>query len=162
MAEQGFTLTSPSFREGDFIPRSHAHDGDDISPRLEWMHAPKGTRSFVLILEGTDAHPRPMAHWLLFNIPASVSHLPERALNIGVSGRNDFQKDGYTGPFPPSNHGDHRYAFSLYALDVDSLPLEKGARRDEIERAMQGHILDLTTLMGRYKRGATSKHSTHA
>lgn len=161
MAEQGFTLTSPSFREGEFIPRSHAHDGDDTSPRLEWMHAPKGTRSFVLILGSADAHPKPMTHWTLFNIPGSATSLPQRA-SVGVPGRNDFQKDGYTGPFPPSNHGDHRYFFTLTALDVDSLPLQKGVRREEVEQAMEGHVLGRTELMGRYKRGATGQHSSHS
>jgi Raf kinase inhibitor-like YbhB/YbcL family protein len=162
MAEQGFTLTSPFFREGAFIPRSHAHDGDDFSPRLDWMHPPKGTRSFVLTVESADAHPHPMTHWVLFNIPAVAASLPQRAANAGVPGRNDFQKDGYTGPFPPANHGDHRYFFTLSALDVDSLPLEKGARREEVERAMDGHVLGSTRLMGRYKRGATGQHASHS
>jgi Raf kinase inhibitor-like YbhB/YbcL family protein len=89
---------------------------------------------------------------VLFDIPASVSSLAEQEGIIGVPGRNDFQREGYAGPCPPPRRGEHRYFFRLYALDVPSLGLPRGATRGEVEKAMNSHILDDTELMGLYER----------
>ncbi|WP_166825747.1 YbhB/YbcL family Raf kinase inhibitor-like protein [Thalassoroseus pseudoceratinae] len=152
MAEQGFTLTSPAFQPDAVIPDVHTCDGDDKSPELNWIHPPEGTKSFVLIMEDPDAPDGTFTHWVLFDIPAQRSTIPEGASGIGQGARNDFQHDHYGGPAPPPNHGDHRYYFRLYALDGESLGLEAGVKREEVEQAMQGHILDETELMGRYQR----------
>lgn len=152
MSEQGFTLTSTAFTADGAIPATVTCDGDNTSPELKWMHPPDGTRSFALIVDDPDAPSGTFTHWVLFDIPADVRTLPANASDIGVGGRNDFQQDGYGGPCPPPNHGQHRYFFKLYALDVESLNSEAGAPRDAVEKAMEGHVLDETHLMGRYER----------
>lgn len=153
MAEQGFTLLSPDFESGASIPRAYTCDGADKPPRLHWMHAPQGTRSFALIVDDPDAPRGTFTHWLLFDVPVSVSELQTATGHVGIAGKNDFQHDAYGGPCPPAGHGEHRYFFKLYALDIDSLNLPTGARRDEVETAMAGHVLDQTELVGCYERG---------
>jgi hypothetical protein len=156
MAEQGFTLNSSAFRNGGVIPATFTCDGEDVSPPLDWLHPPDRTTSFALILIDPDAPNGTFTHWVLWDIPAPTRGL-ERGYAAGTAGRNDFQGAGYGGPCPPANHGDHRYFFRLYALDIGSLGLAAGTRRDEVEEAMRGHILGQAELMGRYKRGATSR-----
>jgi Raf kinase inhibitor-like YbhB/YbcL family protein len=152
MAEQGFTLTSPDFANGEMIPRQFTGDGEDKSPELKWIHAPEGTRSFALIVDDPDAPNGTFTHWVLFDIPAEAQFLPQGVPKMGVGGRNDFQHDRYGGPMPPPHHGVHRYYFKLYALDIESLNLPQGAKREEVENAMEGHILDQVELMGRFER----------
>jgi Raf kinase inhibitor-like YbhB/YbcL family protein len=134
-------LTSPAFEASGAIPQRHTCNGADVSPTLRWTDPPTGTRSYVLIVDDPDAPRGTFTHWLLANIPQSVSALAEafRPGSVGTSGRNDFGTTGYGGPCPPS--GRHTYSFRLSALDVPSLPLEPGASKDDIERAMQGHVL---------------------
>jgi len=89
-------------------------------------------------------------HWVLFNVPPTVTHLPENASGSGTEGRNDFRKTGYGGPCPPPGKP-HRYFFKLYALDA-SLALKAGATKADVERAMQGHVLAQAQLMGTFGR----------
>lgn len=93
-------------------------------------------------------------HWLLWNIPATVSGLEENARpgRPAVSGTNDFGRSGYGGPCPPRGHGPHRYYFRLFALDVGDLGLPSTARRAELDRAMAPHILARAEYMGRFER----------
>lgn len=152
MAEQGFTLTSSSVPTDGVIPAVFTCDGDNVSPDLTWMHPPEQTRSFALIVDDPDAPNGTFTHWVLFDIPAETKELPLGVTGVGVDGRNDFQQDRYGGPCPPPNHGKHRYYFRLYALDAETLKLQPGAPRAEVEAAMQDHILDQAELMGRYER----------
>ncbi|HXH06460.1 MAG TPA: YbhB/YbcL family Raf kinase inhibitor-like protein [Vicinamibacterales bacterium] len=149
-----FTLTSPAFADGAFIPVRYTCDGENLSPPLQWADPPSGTRSFVLIVDDPDAPAGTFTHWVLFDLPGAERHLPEAPpqKTAGRSGRNDFGKQGYGGPCPPRGHGPHRYFFRLSALDVDSLKLAAGARRSEVEAAMKGHVLGAAQLMGRYER----------
>ena len=115
-----FSLTSPAFTDGGNIPSKYTCDAgrENPSPALAWKDAPAGAKSFVLIMHDPDA---PMAggftHWVLFDIPAATNSLPEnfQANSIGVSGNSGFRRLGYGGPCPPS--GEHRYVFTLKALD---------------------------------------------
>jgi len=152
MSEQGFTLTSPAFVPDGMIPPVFTCDGDNTSPELKWVHPPDAVRSFALIVDDPDAPRGTFTHWVLFDIPAATNRLPSAARGVGVEGRNDFQHDGYGGPCPPPNHGQHRYDFRLFALDIETLHLKTGASRAEVEKAIQGHILDQAELMGRYER----------
>jgi Raf kinase inhibitor-like YbhB/YbcL family protein len=146
---QILTLTSPAFSEGNPIPSEYTCDADDIAPILHIKGAPEGTQSFALIMDDPDA-PRPggFLHWVLFNIPGDASQIGPTG-SIGVNGQNGWGREGYGGPCPPS--GEHRYYFRLYALDM-MLGLSAGATKDEVEQAMQGHILGEAQLMGRYQR----------
>jgi phospholipid-binding protein, PBP family len=117
-----FTLISPSFKDGDVIPRRHTCDGDDVSPRLEWEGQPPNARSFALIMYDPDAPMGTFIHWVIYNIPASVRSIPEGVQKeaeslpgLGLQGVNDFGYLGYGGPCPPRGHGPHRYYFALHA-----------------------------------------------
>lgn len=153
MAERDFQLRSKTFRNGAYIPRAHSREGQDRSPPLDWQAPPEETRSLVLRVVDPDAPDGPFTHWLLFDIPPETMGLEEGTSSPpGIQGRNDFEFLGWGGPLPPPKHGDHRYEFTLSALDVETLGLAEGARRDEIEKAMEGHVLDEADLMGRYRR----------
>ena len=121
---------------------------------MRWSGEPAGTKGFALIMEDPDAPAGTWVHWLQYEIPASVHELPEhmRASQVGLSGTNSFGKPGYGGPCPPRGHGSHRYFFRLYALDLHPLGLNAGVARDQLERAMKGHILGHAEYMGRYQR----------
>jgi len=150
-----FQISSPDFLQGQPIPRKFSCEGMDISPRLNWKDAPGGTASFALIVNDPDAPAGDWVHWILYNIPADSDELAEgipgeKVLKNGaLQGRNSWHQVRYGGPCPPS--GTHRYFFRLYALDC-RLKLEAGAERQELLRAMQGHILGQAELMGTYTR----------
>jgi len=149
-------LTSPAFRDGGAIPTRHTCDGADLSPPLDWVDAPEGTKSFALICDDPDAPMGTFVHWLLYDIPADRTTLREGipadpvVKGIGAQGKNDFRRTGYGGPSPP--HGKpHRYFFKLYALDSMS-GLKPGAKKAELEKAMRGHLLATGEVMGTYQR----------
>jgi Raf kinase inhibitor-like YbhB/YbcL family protein len=153
------TLKSSAFIAGGEIPRRHTCEGDDVSPPLAWSGAPAGTKSFALIVDDPDA-PDPKAprmtwvHWLLYDIPATATALPEgvkrAALPTGArEGKNDWKRAGYGGPCPPI--GRHRYFHKLYALDAMLDDLGQPAKSG-LERAMQGHVLAQAELIGTYQK----------
>ena len=148
-------VTSPAFADSGMIPAVHTCDGEDRSPALAWSGAPRGTASFALICDDPDAPAGTWVHWVLFNIPADSTGLPEglsedgsRKLGARV-GKNSWKRLGYGGPCPPG--GTHRYYFKLYALDA-RLALAEGADKKALEKAMTGHLLGEGQLMGRYQR----------
>jgi Raf kinase inhibitor-like YbhB/YbcL family protein len=152
-------LTSPSFASQKDMAKKFTCDGEDISPALEWSGAPEETKSFALIVDDPDA-PDPASpkmtwvHWILYNIPATVSSLPEGVKDTDIpegtlQGLNDWKKTGYGGPCPPI--GKHRYFHKLYALDV-VLPDLKRPTKAILEKAMEGHILSKAELIGLYQR----------
>jgi Raf kinase inhibitor-like YbhB/YbcL family protein len=148
-------LISQAFSEGAMIPTRYTCDGEDVSPPLSWTDLPPETGSFALICEDPDAPVGTWDHWVLFNIPASATGLPEAVpatatLDDGsVHGNNSWGRLGYGGPCPPG--GTHRYIFSLFALDI-KLDLKSGATKSGLLKAMEGHILAQTRLMGKYRR----------
>jgi hypothetical protein len=149
-------LTSTAFQDGTTIPRKFTGDSVDVSPPLEWLHVPVGTKTLALICDDPDAPAGTWVHWVLYNIPATRTSLAEgvpkeqTVEGIGVQGRNDFKRTGYGGPGPPPGKP-HRYFFKLYALDT-VLQLKPGAEKRELEAAMKGHILAQGQLMGLYRR----------
>lgn len=153
------TLTSTAFQHQGVIPVHHTCDGLDLSPPLAWHGVPQKTQSLALIVEDPDA-PDPNApsmtwvHWVLYNMPPSVSALPEGAsvsrLPPGtLQGLNDWRRTGYEGPCPPI--GQHRYFFKLFALDI-MLPDLKQPARLSLANAMRGHVLTQSELVGVYRR----------
>lgn len=154
------TLTSSAFTANGSIPSRYTCEGEDVSPALSWSGAPAGTKSFALIVDDPDA-PDPNApkmtyvHWVLYNIPASASSLPEAATSNNLpagtkEGRNDWKRLGYGGPCPPI--GRHRYFFKLYALDTMLDDLGE-PDKPKLEQAMRGHILEQAELVGTYQKG---------
>lgn len=144
-----FALISSAFLAGAPIPVEHTCDGKNAPPPLTWAGVPAGTRSFALIVDDPDAPAGTWVHWVLFNLPADATALPQ-SQSSGVQGKNDFGKTGYGGPCPPPGKP-HRYFFKLYALDA-VLALRTGATKGDVERAMAGHVLASAQLMGTYAR----------
>ncbi|MCK4357577.1 MAG: YbhB/YbcL family Raf kinase inhibitor-like protein [Candidatus Cloacimonetes bacterium] len=142
-------IASTAFAEGEMIPRKYTCDGDDISPPLQISDVPENTKSLALIMDDPDAPVGVWDHWIVFNIPASISQISEGEEPQGTPGKNSWGRTGYGGPCPPS--GTHRYFFKLYALDT-MLDLEPGASKKKVLKAMEGHILAQGELMGKYKR----------
>lgn len=150
-------VESPSFKDGDVIPKKYTCDGENISPPLIWLGYPKEAKSFVLIVDDPDAPVGTFTHWVVYDIPISETSLKENFPKDGQvgsvkQGRNDFGKIGYGGPCPPKGHGYHRYFFRIYALNVESLGLHPGATRKQVESKMRGYILSEGYTVGRYKR----------
>lgn len=151
-----FQIKTTAFSSGGDIPQKFTCDGADISPLLAWTEPPEGTQAFALIMDDPDAPAGTWVHWVLYDLPATASGLPENVpklpeLENGAhQGRNDFRKTGYGGPCPPAGKP-HRYFFKLFALNSPT-QLKAGATKAELERAMKGHIVAQAELMGRYGR----------
>jgi len=149
------TITSTAFSDGGMIPPKYTADGANVSPPLAFGGAPAGTKTFALICDDPDAPRGTWVHWVLYNLPAGVTSLPEnvppqpKLASGALQGRNDFGRIGYGGPAPPS--GTHRYFFKVYALDC-VLKLDPGATKAQLLKAMNGHILAEGQLVGKYSR----------
>lgn len=150
------TVTSSAFNNNASIPDKYTCKGTDISPPLSWTSVPEGTRSIAVICDDPDAPGGDWVHWVLFNLPPDVTGLPEgtntdaRLSNGAVQGITDFGSNGYRGPCPPPGRP-HRYFFKVYALDT-ILSLDTGARKTDVEQAMQGHTLGEGKVIGLYQR----------
>jgi Raf kinase inhibitor-like YbhB/YbcL family protein len=153
-------ITSSAFQHEGDIPSRYTCEGDDISPSLSWTGVPAEARSLVLIMEDPDA-PDPRAprmvwvHWVLYNISPTASGLPEGIADADLpagtlQGVNDWKRTGYGGPCPPV--GRHRYFHRLYALDT-VLPDLGSPGRQQLEQAMQDHVIEQTELLGYYQKG---------
>jgi Raf kinase inhibitor-like YbhB/YbcL family protein len=153
--KMNFKISSPSFKEGELIPTKYTCDGANTSPPLMWTAPPEKTKSFALINDDPDAPIGDWVHWILFNVPADAKELKEESsskhtLPKGtIEGMNDFRKNNYGGPCPPS--GTHRYFFKLYALDL-ILNLKEGSSKNDLEKAMVKHIITESSLMAKYSR----------
>jgi Raf kinase inhibitor-like YbhB/YbcL family protein len=148
-------LASPAFQDGGQIPVKYTCQGQGLSPALNWGQSPQNTKSLVLIVEDLDGPRGILTHWIVFNIPPGMSGLPEAVPDQSHSsspfmqGNNSFGKAEYRGPCPPGGQS-HRYRFSLYALDTMLSDLTTGVTREQIQGAMQGHIVSSGTLTGLY------------
>ena len=152
-------LTSSAFTHNGAIPKQYTCQGSDISVPLAWSGLPAGTKSLALIVDDPDA-PDPAApqltwvHWVLYNIPPSATGLKE-AVKAGelpkgtLDGLNYWKRTGYGGPCPPI--GRHRYFHKLYVLDT-VLPDLKRPTKAQLEKAMQGHVLEKFELIGTYQK----------
>lgn len=143
-------ISSPDFKNGKRIPSKFSCDGESVNPTLLISGVPESAQSLVLIMDDPDAPMGTFTHWLLFNIDPKTEEIKENGVPAGArQGRNNGGKVGYYPPCPPS--GTHRYFFKLYALD-EKLGLANGARVEELEEAMKGHIIEKAELIGLYSR----------
>lgn len=148
-------LTSPAFETGGAIPARHTGEGDDVSPAFAWTGAPDGVGSFALICHDPDAPlVKPgsygFVHWVLYNIPGSVTELPEGVDGYTV-GQNDFGGTGYGGPMPPEGHGTHHYVFWLLALDRGA-DLPEGLTLWQLLEQVEPNVVAMNRLVGTYAR----------
>jgi hypothetical protein len=147
-------VTSPAFEQGERIPKKFSCKGADVSPKIDWSGAPAGTESFALICEDPDAPKKTWTHWVVFNLPADTTGLPEDASgnlpHPAVEGENSWNKNEYGGPCPPRGRA-HRYYFKVYALD-SMLDLPEDTTRLRLKRAVKGHVLAEGELMGKFRK----------
>ena len=163
MAKKLIVVTSSAFKPGDRIPQRHAspEEGKNVSPPISWTGVPPAAKELALIVDDPDApSAQPWVHWLLYRVPAATSSLAEgipaeskelRTPAGAAQGVNSWKKVGWGGPLPPVGHGVHHYHFKLYALDAP-LALQPGASKDDLLRAMTGHVLAEGELIGTYRR----------
>ena len=149
-------ITSTTFAEGQPIPQKYTCQGSDISPPLAWTNGQVNTKSFALIMDDPDAPMGTWVHWVLYDLPANTTGLPEDVAktqviaNGATQGMNTWPRPGYGGPCPPPGKP-HRYFFKLYALDT-MLDLKPGLTKKDLLKAMEGHVLAEGQLMGTYQR----------
>jgi Raf kinase inhibitor-like YbhB/YbcL family protein len=157
MATSTLTLTSSAFENNASIPARFTCDGDQVNPPLSISGVPAGAKSLALIMDDPDVPKQLLPtgvfnHWVLFNIPPQTTEIAT-GMTVGTIGANGSGKNQYTGPCPPTQYepSEHRYIFNLYALDIE-LPLQVGATKTDVEKAMQGHVIAQTQLLGKYKK----------
>jgi Raf kinase inhibitor-like YbhB/YbcL family protein len=152
------TLSAPDIHPGKPLPQTYAATGKDISPKLNWSAGPGGTKSYVLLVEDPDGGgTTPIVHWLAYNIPPEIHALTHSMRNIGdptaplgmLQGWNDHGSVGYSGPRPPAGAPAQHYVFQIFALDT-VLRLKKDAYRDQVLKAMRGHVLAKGELIATY------------
>jgi hypothetical protein len=161
---QVMTLSSSAWRDGGVIPAKYTQAGEDMSPPLEWRGAPDGIASYALIVHDTDAAigtgTDDVLHWLLWNIPASVTALHEHAPSMAQlpDGTRQISATGpyYRGPGAAASGPPHHYVFELFALDamldVPPVGAQPPATRAAIVAAMAGHIRAKAVYTGLFKR----------
>ena len=154
--EEIMRLMSMAFQNNSAIPAKYTCQGEDINPELRILGVPESAKSIVLIMDDPDAPGGMWVHWVVYNIPVELFPLPDTYAVIiaensipGEQGSNDFGREDYGGPCPPS--GTHHYFFKAYALDT-TLQFVKTPNKKDVETAMQGHILAKAEIVGLYSK----------
>ena len=138
-------LTSSAFSDGGEIPRECGYKHGNEEPPLSSSGIPEGTKSLSLIMDDPDAMEpagKVWVHWVAWNIDPTKTELAK-----STEGMTDFGEVGYGGPAPPDKR--HTYVFKLYALDSE-LDLPDKSTKADVEKAMEGHIIEQTQLTGTY------------
>lgn len=144
-------ITSPAFLSNQPIPSQFTCDGKDISPTLRFEGVPKGAKTLALIVDDPDSSGKPWVHWTLWNIDPDLKEIPEGSVPEGaVQGVNDFGTIRWGGPCPPAGKA-HHYRFKGFALSV-RLPLTVGASLPDLEKAMDGKVIERAEWVGTYRR----------
>ena len=143
-------LSSPAFQDGEEIPVKHGYTKENTNPPLKFEEVPEEAETLVLIMDDPDAMEpagKIWDHWTVWNIPAEKTEV-EEGESPGKEGMTDFRQRGYGGPNPPD--GEHTYRFRLYALNTE-LELSNDARKEDVQEAMEGNVLEEAELEGRFK-----------
>jgi Raf kinase inhibitor-like YbhB/YbcL family protein len=161
-----FKIATSAYSDTDWIPVQYTCGvSDSGSPGVQWSDAPQGTLSFTLVFHDTDGAPAKGAmdvtHWILWNIPASATQLPENVQPEtspdGIQqGKNIRGVNGYLPPCPPPGAMPHHYVFELYALDI-KLDLAAGSSRVDLLKAMDGHVLGKASVVGIFRQNIDDK-----
>lgn len=167
-AQPIFTLTSPDLPAGkpigeQFTANVWGCHGANASPEPQWRHAPAGTKSFAILM--FDPYRPPASgwwHWVVYDIPATSTHLPRSAGDPGSSsmpsGARTAKPDGeapeahYYGPCPDAGDPPHHYTFTIYALSVDHLDVPETSTPANIDAAIQAKMLGKATLVRLFSR----------
>jgi hypothetical protein len=162
-----FVLTSSDPQLAISVPliytaKAFGCSGGNLSPELHWSGAPAGTQSFVVTLFDRDERSTPSGwwHWVLYNLPKSVSSLPQGAgaehssalPAEALQGRTDLGEDAYHGPCPAKGDPPHRYVFTVYALNVAKLPVAPDSSGAMVTSIVQEHLLGKAVFVAHYGR----------
>lgn len=146
------------FENQQVIPLKYTGEGQNISPPLTFKQVPPNTKSLALIVDDPDAPRGTFDHWIVWNISPHVLAISEGAPEfdqISVKrGINSYGLTNYQGPKPPPGKP-HRYFFKLYALDIPALDLPEGSSKQQVEKAIQSHILEEAQLIGTYQNSSS-------
>ncbi len=150
-------LASLAFADGQRLPERFTADGEGASPPLTWAGAPEGAR-LALIVEDPDAPTsQPVVHAVVADLVGPAGRLEEGGIVKDAAeadvGRNSAFRKGWLPPDPPNGHGEHRYVFQLFALDIDAPDPGEAPGRAALVEAMRGHVLATGVLVGTYSRG---------
>lgn len=150
-------ITSDAFEEGGFIPKNYTGKGEDMSPPLKFEELDPNAKTIAIIVDDLDTPMGVLNHWVIWNIPASFTEIPEgvpkedtvKILGNAIQGKSGYGgKHYYRGPLPP--FGTHRYVFKVYVLDK-VFDLDKDTNKAGLQKAMKDHVLQYGILMGKYK-----------
>jgi hypothetical protein len=144
-------LTSTAFEDQKVLPTKFTCQGEGVNPPLTISGVPETGKSLALIVDDPDAPAGTWTHWTLWNLPPTTVEIPENWVipDSIIEGTTSFGEQTYGSPCPPN--GSHRYFFKIFALD-QLLDLPSSSSAEELEQAMQGHVLDSAMLMGTYQR----------
>lgn len=146
----GLKISSSAFENNKNIPRQYTCDGVNVNPPLKIENVPREAKSLALVFDDIDAPRGSYVHWILWNIDPGIKEIKENFVPEGaVQGMNDFKKNNYGGPCPPSRA--HRYVFKIYALNT-LLNLNPNSTKTSLEEAMKGHVIAQAQIIGVYKR----------
>jgi len=148
MGSNSITLTSPEFATNTNIPVKYTHDGKNISPPLKISGVPQSAVTLALVVDDPDGDKGVVTHWIAWNIAPTSTSISENT-KPGTQGKNEKGELGYMGPNPPT--GAHHYHFTVYAIDK-KLDLSAGATKDQLLKAIEGHILASGELIGIYEK----------
>ncbi len=144
-------LASPAFGDGEAIPERHGYTEADANPPLELSDVPDEAESLALVVDDPDAREpagKVWDHWIVWNVDPDRTEIPEDwDTEDVVEGQNDYGEVGWGGPNPPDR--EHTYRFLAYALD-DELDLQRGAKKDDLYDAAEGHLVEKAELEGTY------------
>jgi len=141
------SLNSSSFPDGGEIPQKYGKKVRNVSPQLTWSDAPRETRSFALAFVDTHPIARGYVHWLVVDIDAATTSLPEGAAD-GAMPTGSRELTPYAGPFPPS--GTHPYELTLYALDTETIALPANVSLEEFQAAIKDRTLATARIVGEF------------
>jgi Raf kinase inhibitor-like YbhB/YbcL family protein len=147
-------ISSPAYENNGNIPGKYTCDGANINPPLKIENVPGQAKSLALVFDDIDAPGGGYVHWILWNIDPSTKEIKENSVPEGaVQGTNDFQKQNYGGPCPPTRP--HRYAFKVYALEIRP-DLSPNSKKADLEKVMKGHVIARSQWLGKFKRTSPS------
>jgi len=145
-AVKKIVLSSSAFKMNEMIPKKYSGQGEDVNPPLKWDSVPAGTKSLALVVDDPDAPVGLWTHWLVKNIPPSITKIEEDSVP-GEEVANSWKKKSWGGPMPPS--GTHRYFFKLYALNIEKMV---STTKDQFYKEVEKNKIGEASLMGRYKK----------
>lgn len=163
-AQAAFTLTSPSFKDGERLAVKNAGNnksnpncvGENVSPALSWANPPEGTKSYALLMFDPEGRPPGgVSHWVAYGIPVSVTGFAEgevsKQTDKYVGGTSTQKVAFYSGPCTPAG-APHHYTFTLMATDLEPTALAAGLTRDDLIKALDGHVKVATGLIGTFSK----------